>query len=161
MKVVAVIVVVTAMLLPRVAAAVTLPDQPGAIASTSEAEVCTPGYASRVRPRGEAWRTLKRALYARYGFARGHYGYVADHIVPLELGGAPTDLQNLWLEPYDDAHAKDRVENELHILVCDGRMPLRDAQVRIARDWTTAVPAGMTLTARERAQTDRENRSDY
>jgi hypothetical protein len=141
-------------------AGATLPDVPGAIATTDAALVCTPGYSSSVRPRGAEWRAIKRALRDRDGL-HSTYGYVADHDVPLELGGAPRDLRNLWLQPYSESHAKDRVEDELHILVCDGRTSLTDAQQRIARNWTTAVPAGITLTARERALLDRESTPDY
>lgn len=150
------------LLFPHVAGAATLPNEPGAIATTDTATVCSSGYASSVRPRGEEWHQIKRALYERAGLPRGQrYGYVADHIVPLELGGAPADLRNLWLQPYSESHAKDRVEDELHILVCDSRMALTDAQRRIAHDWTTAVPAGIVLTARERALLDRQSTPDY
>jgi hypothetical protein len=154
--------IAAALLLPRTACAAALPDQPGAVTSASAREICAHGYASGIRPRGRAWRSLKRALYERYGLARGRrYGYVADHIVPLELGGAPADLRNLWLQPYNEAHAKDHVENDLHVLVCDGRMPLTAAQERIARDWTTAVPAGTRLTPAERSRLDHDGQSDY
>ncbi len=146
----------------RPAAAATLPNEPGAIATVNAGEVCSRGYAEALRPRGEEWRSIKEALYERAGLPRGRrYGYVGDHIIPLELGGAPRDLRNLWLQPYAEAHAKDVVEDELHILVCDGRMRLTDAQARIAHDWTTAVPAGTTFTRREREILARETTWDY
>lgn len=144
------------------ASAATLPNEPGAVATTDATIVCARGYAERVRPRGALWRTIKEALYERASLPRGdRYGYVADHIVPLELGGAPADLENLWLQPYDESHAKDRVEDALKILVCDGRMSLVDAQRRIAHNWTTAIPPGAMFTRREQALLDRESSSDY
>lgn len=147
---------------PTAGNAATLPGEPGAIATTDAATVCMPGYASSVRPRGYEWREIKNALYLRAGVPRGRrFGLVSDHIVPLELGGAPSNMENLWLQPYGDAHAKDRVENTLHILVCDGRMSLTEAQMRIARDWTTAVPTNLVLSPRERERLERESTADY
>lgn len=142
------------------AAGMTLPNVPGAIATTDTTAVCTRGYSSHVRPRSYEWKSIKRALRARAGL-RSTWGFVADHDVPLELGGAPRDLRNIWLQPYSEAHAKDRVEDELHILVCDGRMRLTDAQKRIAHNWTTAVPRGTVLTRRERALLDWESTPSY
>jgi hypothetical protein len=34
---------------------------------------------------------------------------------------------------------KDRVENQLHTLICNGKVALADAQYTIATDWTTAL----------------------
>jgi hypothetical protein len=49
-------------------------------------------------------------------------------------------LRNLWPEPLAGARQKDRVENEMHALVCRGAMSIQHAQAAIAQDWTTAVP---------------------
>jgi hypothetical protein len=58
-------------------------------------------------------------------------------LVPHELGGS-NDLKNLWPQPDDprpgDAE-KDQLENELHHLVCSGKMPLADAQKCIESNW--------------------------
>ena len=48
--------------------------------------------------------------------------YEEDHLIPLELGGAPADTHNLWLElrpPADGRNAdlKDGLERELNRLV--------------------------------------------
>ncbi len=43
--------------------------------------------------------------------------YEEDHMLPLELGGHPTDPANLWPQSWDGengAHAKDKLENKLH-----------------------------------------------
>ena len=71
-----------------------------------------------------------------------HPAYEVDHLVPLELGGDPTDTRNIWPQPIAAAKQKDEVENELHDLVCSGRVSLRQAQSAIAKDWKTAVPTG-------------------
>lgn len=81
----------------------------------------------------------KFAVEREYGITPGHYGRALeiDHIVPLELGGS-NNIANLFPERLD-AHpgyrAKDRLENRLHDLVCDGSIRLRSAQRRIAADW--------------------------
>jgi hypothetical protein len=67
--------------------------------------------------------------------------YEEEHLIPLELGGNPTDPRNLWPEPYaksipdGGARAKDEVENYLHKQVCAGVIPLQTAQQEIASDW--------------------------
>ncbi len=67
--------------------------------------------------------------------------YEEDHLIPLELGGSPSDTKNLWPEPRggaDSASAKDGVENALNKRVCAGTMTLAAAQSAIAFDWQTA-----------------------
>jgi hypothetical protein len=124
---------------------------PGAVATTDVSTVCRPGYATNLRPTGALWNHLKEGAYDRYGLLRGHRSvidehgirrpaYEVDHLIPLEIGGDPTDRRNLWPESIQSAKVKDEVENELHELVCSGRMDIRQAQSAIARDWKTAVP---------------------
>lgn len=74
-----------------------------------------------------------------YGFTDSIHAHEEDHLISLELGGSPTDPKNLWPEPHASPNAKDKVEDELHTAVCDGRVSLQDAQHRIATDWTTAI----------------------
>jgi hypothetical protein len=66
----------------------------------------------------------------------GDYEY--DHLIPLELGGAPNDRRNLWPEPGASPNPKDQLENRLHDLVCRGAVRLRVAQRQIARNWVLA-----------------------
>lgn len=111
---------------------------PGAIfASATKKQVCVPGYASSVR---NVSVSLKNKVYAAYGIKKRRPGqYEVDHLVSLQLGGS-NDIANLWPEladPKPGFHEKDRVENWLHDQVCDGKMSLRDAQIKIATDWRT------------------------
>lgn len=118
-----------------------LPDPrctPGAIFTRASARViCRRGYAGRVRDVSES---LKRKVYASYGIRHHRRGtYEVDHLVSLELGGS-NDESNLFPEAADPRpgfHEKDRLENRLHAVVCDGEVSLRTAQRRIARDWLT------------------------
>jgi hypothetical protein len=67
--------------------------------------------------------------------------YEEDHLISLEIGGAPSSAANLWPEPYaspDGARTKDLIENKLHALVCAGTMQLAAAQSLIATNWWTA-----------------------
>lgn len=124
----------------------TLPDPrctPGAsdphvsqsdIAST----ICRAGYTRSVRPPESVTYREKRAsmrAYADPGSAR-HYEY--DHLIPLELGGAPNDTRNLWPEPGASPNPKDRLEDRLRRDVCAGRVTLAAARRDIARDWVAA-----------------------
>ena len=116
-----------------------LPDpvcSPGAVfADVTVSQICVSGYSSSVRnvPTSE-----KDAVFAEYGIASHTAGeYEVDHIISLELGGS-NDIANLFpeaAEPKPGFHEKDKVENYLHALVCNGTMKLEEAQRRIATDW--------------------------
>jgi hypothetical protein len=61
-----------------------------------------------------------------------------DHDIPLQLGGAPQDVADLWPQFWNgeaNAHMKDAVETYLNREVCRGGMPLAEAQRQIATDW--------------------------
>lgn len=76
--------------------------------------------------------------------------YEEDHLISLELGGAPSAPQNLWPEPYnapEGARIKDRVENRLHTLVCDHSISLATAQHAIATNWWTAYQTYVGATS--------------
>jgi hypothetical protein len=111
---------------------------PGDVTQRDAAAVCVYGNASRHRK--VSYRTRDR-VYLAYGIPRGQRKgrYEIDHLVPLELGGSNRPA-NLWPQPLADAKKKDRVEDRLHELVCDGEMTLDAAQRAIERDWHTAVP---------------------
>jgi len=57
-----------------------------------------------------------------------------DHIVSLELGGS-NDVANLFPERAPGYHAKDKLENRMHDMVCSGQISLTAAQHQIAADW--------------------------
>ena len=106
-----------------------------------DSTICRAGYTSRVRPPSSYTTRLKREqLSTSYSeFADKRTGsYEEDHLVPLALGGSPTDPRNLWPEPYvgaAGARVKDRLENRLHAMVCARSIGLTEAQRAIASNW--------------------------
>jgi hypothetical protein len=131
---------------------VVLPDRsatPGAIdprvtQSDLATTICVSGYTATVRPSSSYTDAIKtRQLaggYALHGDT-DRSDYEEDHLIPLELGGSPTSVRNLWPQPYAGrtaATAKDSLENRLHTMVCDGSLPLQVAQQAIARNWWAA-----------------------
>jgi hypothetical protein len=105
--------------------------------------ICRRGYTRTVRPPVSYTDRLKRRQLAAYGWYAGHSPaeYEEDHLVPLELGGAPSDPRNLWPEARTglaSAAQKDVLENYLHRAVCAGAMSLSDAQRAIERNWQSA-----------------------
>lgn len=106
--------------------------------------ICVRGWTRTVRPPESYTERLKRRQVRQYGYAdRRLHLYEEDHLIPLELGGAPRDPRNLWPEPrhvadYMDASVKDRLENRLHRLVCERRIRLRVAQRMFATNWVEA-----------------------
>lgn len=103
--------------------------------------ICKPGWTSTIRPPESYTEKLKIKEIMQYGYQDQRLGdYEEDHLIPLELGGAPKAIRNLWPE-YDNGHIpnkKDAVENALNHAVCSGKVKLRPAQRAIAKDWKTA-----------------------
>ena len=137
---------------PASATSPTLPDSsitPGAInsavtQSNIHSTICVSGYTKTIRPPASYTTKLKRqqltSTYSRYGSSDTSL-FEEDHLIPLEVGGNPTDPKNLWPEPWSgdtNARIKDRLENALHALVCNGSLPLKTAQRAIATNWYAA-----------------------
>ncbi len=103
--------------------------------------ICVSGYTTKVRPSSKYTDALKVVQIKAYGYADTKLAdYEEDHLIPLELGGSPTDPKNLWPEPLSGAYPatkKDGVENSLHTKVCDGLMTLAAAQTAIAKNWAS------------------------
>jgi hypothetical protein len=101
--------------------------------------ICKSGYSKSVRPSTSVTDRIKREDMAAYGLQSQRLAdYELDHLISLELGGAPANVANLWPESWNgdgNAHEKDAVENYLHEQVCRGAMKLADAQRAIATDW--------------------------
>lgn len=111
---------------------------PGAVRTTSAKQVCST-TTGQFRNTTEA---MKKQACAAYGIKDCPKAKVMelDHLISLELGGAD-EAANLWpqLAVYSDGspgfHVKDKLENDLHRLVCSGKMTLADAQQCIRSNW--------------------------
>jgi len=103
--------------------------------------ICQSGYTKTVRPRTGYTTPLERDLIRSYGLRGTPQDYELDHFIPLELGGNPTDVRNLWPQPYNPAPGakqKDRLENYLKRQVCDQKMTLQAAQDALLVNWVDA-----------------------
>jgi len=103
--------------------------------------ICVSGYTTKIRPPSRYTDALKAQQIKAYGYTDTNLAdYEEDHLIPLELGGHPTDPKNLWPEPLTGGYAatkKDGVENSLNNNVCSGLMTLAAAQAAIATNWET------------------------
>jgi hypothetical protein len=104
---------------------------PGAVKpSVSQANtgqtICVSGWTATVRPNSSVTTGLKVGQLASGYTYQGDTAtrdYEQDHLISLDLGGAPSVPANLWPEPYkapEGGRVKDVVENKLHALVCGG-----------------------------------------
>ncbi len=100
--------------------------------------ICVLGHTRTVPPPTSYTNPLKARQMAEYGFTDGIQAHEEDHLIPLELGGHPSDPRNLWPEPGASPNPKDRFENELHAAVCAGRVTPAEAQRVMATDWRQA-----------------------
>ena len=124
----------------------TLPDpictpgatNPAVTQDTISQTICKSGYTKTIRPTVNYTGKLKAEQMSQYGFTDSGRSHEEDHLISLELGGAPSDPSNLWPEPGASPNPKDKIEDQLRAAVCAGRISLAEAQHRIATDWTTA-----------------------
>jgi len=148
---------------PRGAAGAYLPasavtpgaTNPAVTQATIGSTICRSGYTATIRPPVSYTDALKVTELA-HGYAVGGNqnpaAYEEDHLIPLELGGSPTSIRNLWPEPWEHSSAhpagfavpgtgaqtKDRIEDSLRSRVCDGQLTLAVAQHVIAANWRVA-----------------------
>ena len=122
-------------------------DNPAVTQATIWSTICVTGWTATVRPVESYTDALKREQLASGYAYQGDTNvadYEEDHLIPLELGGAPSNPLNLWPEPYagsDGARAKDKVENSLRRDVCDGTVTLAAARQEIAANWVSQASA--------------------
>ncbi len=101
--------------------------------------ICVSGYTKTVRPSVSYANALKIQQIREYGYTDTNLSdYEEDHLIPLELGGSPSDPKNLWPEPGKIPNPKDKIENSCHDKVCNGQISLAEAQKEIATNWPTA-----------------------
>jgi hypothetical protein len=89
-----------------------------------------------VRPPASYTTELKLRQMHALGETGSPHSYKEDHLVPLSLGGAPSDPNNLFPQPTAKTTEKEELEDQLHRAVCAGQMTLAVAQAKMRRDWT-------------------------
>lgn len=124
---------------PHCTPGVTNPDVTQA---TLTSTICKSGWTATIRPVESYTAKLKiQGVDQTYAYRNQSLSaYQEDHLIPLELGGSPTDPRNLWPEPGGTHDSKDGLENQLKAEVCSGYMPLALAQQAIVTNWTTLPP---------------------
>jgi hypothetical protein len=97
--------------------------------ATISRTICVRGWTGTIRPPASYTSALKRAQLALWHYAdQNPAHYEEDHLISLELGGAPRSKKNLWPEPWAQARKSDPRENAWHKKVCNGTLTLRQAQ---------------------------------
>jgi hypothetical protein len=128
--------------------------------ATIGSTICVSGWTSMVRPPASYTNGLKVEGIAAYGYSNADLSaYEEDHLIPLQLGGAPSDPTNLWPQPYDNhlpdgrdvgARVKDSFETSLKKEVCAGQLSLEQARAEIGIHWAHyfyGIPLGASVTA--------------
>ena len=110
--------------------------------------ICVSGWTATVRPSSDYTSALKIQQMTEYGYSdTSTSSYEEDHLISLELGGAPTEPRNLWPQPYvatlsdgrpTGAQTKDGFETKLKDEVCNGTVTLAQAQSEIGDAWVHA-----------------------
>jgi hypothetical protein len=121
---------------------------PAVTQATIHSTVCVSGWTATIRPPVSFTNSLKAKQIGQYGYTdKKTASYEEDHLISLELGGAPADPRNLWPEPYkvsladgrsSGAHIKDAFETKLKTQVCAGTISLAAAQLEIGDNWVHA-----------------------
>jgi len=99
--------------------------------ATIRKTICVRGWTKTVRPPVAYTNTLKRRQMSLYGETGLPSGYEEDHLIPLELGGAPRNPRNLWPEPRSESRVSDPLETKLKRGVCRGALTLARARTTI------------------------------
>jgi excalibur calcium-binding domain-containing protein len=115
---------------------------PAVTQRTIKGTICRAGWTSRIRPPESYTEPLKLKLMKAYGYGGSSpSGFELDHLISLELGGAPSDERNLWPESHKNSYNKDGLENSLRSQVCSHSISLAKAQWRIVH-WPKFVRRG-------------------
>jgi hypothetical protein len=110
--------------------------------------ICRKSWVKKNSPPASFLNTLEKRQIREYGYTdTDPEHYREDHLIPVDLGGAPRDEANLWPQPetaqmVDGSSAgaaiKNDVEAFLHTQVCAGKMMLSEAQQLLQTDWVAA-----------------------
>jgi hypothetical protein len=99
--------------------------------STIRKTICRARWTQSIRPPLSYTNRLKVEQMAQYGETGSPAAYEEDHLIPLELGGAPRNPKNLWPEPHAQSRVSDPLETALKREVCHALMSLKKARSTI------------------------------
>jgi len=129
---------------------------PAVTQATIRSTICVSGWTATIRPAESFTYALKVKQIVQYGYSDTKTSsYEEDHLISLELGGAPADSRNLWPELYTialadgrptGAYTKDAFETKLKTEVCAGTITLAQGQSEIGDHWVHAY-YGIALVA--------------
>ena len=104
---------------------------PAVTQATIHQTICVAGYTDSIRPPSSFTDALKAQQIQALALSGPLGAFEEDHIIPLELGGAPRDPANLQPVPLAVARRDDVLETRLHNAVCAGTLSLDAAQAQI------------------------------
>jgi hypothetical protein len=112
---------------------------PGATRIVAVSDVCSMPHEQVV---AEVSPQLQQEVFQEYGIVDPQPNeYEIDYLIAPGLGGTE-DIHNLWPQRYTsqtwNAYVKNSLEEQLHQLVCAGKLDLPTAQHDIARNWIAA-----------------------
>jgi hypothetical protein len=98
--------------------------------ATISKTICVRGWTATIRPPASYTNALKKEQLALWQYAdQSPSHYEEDHLISLELGGAPRSQRNVWPQPWSQARRDDNgIEARLHWQVCNRTMTLRQAR---------------------------------
>jgi hypothetical protein len=99
--------------------------------ATIKKTICKRGWTKTIRAPVSYTNTLKIKQMVLYGETGSPSEYEEDHLIPLELGGAPRNPKNLWPEPRSQSRVSDPLETQLKRKVCKHVMTLKKARATI------------------------------
>jgi hypothetical protein len=93
--------------------------------------VCVKGPTATIRPPTSYTNALKKQQLAAWHYPdQNPSHHEEDHLISLELGGAPWSKKNLWPEPHSQSAKSHPRENAWHKLLCSGTLTVKQAQAR-------------------------------
>ena len=96
--------------------------------------ICIVGFTATIRPPTSYTSPLKLKLCKQQNCGDVSK-YELDHRIALTDGGAPSDPNNLWLQPYPEAYQKDRLEIVLNKKICNYELTLVQGQAMLKGNW--------------------------
>ena len=76
----------------------------------------------------------KLEVAREYGIPESEWqDYEFDHLIPLNAGGS-SDIENIWPQPLDEAHEKDKLEQQIYYGLKSGKLT-QETAVRMIWDW--------------------------